>query len=98
MFASLWLALTLAQQIMIPLGRPPTQVERAVAPLATAGPIFAGTCEENDDWDKPAPPVRIHGNTYLVGTCGISAILVTGSEGHILIDTGTEAGADLIAR
>ena len=24
------------------------------------------------DWDKPAPPVRIHANTYLVGTCGIS--------------------------
>ena len=31
-----------------------------------------------DEWDKPAPPVRIHGNSYLVGTCGISAILVAG--------------------
>ena len=50
-----------------------------------------------DEWDKPAPPVRIHANTYLVGTCGISSILITGSEGHVLIDGGTEQGADLIA-
>ncbi len=41
--------------------------------------------------------MRIHANTYLVGTCGISAILITGTAGHILIDAGTEKGADLIA-
>ena len=47
--------------------------------------------------NKPAPPVRIHGNTYLVGTCGISSILIVGSAGDILIDGGTEEDADLIA-
>jgi metallo-beta-lactamase class B len=41
--------------------------------------------------------VRIHANTYLVGTCGISAILITGTEGDVLIDGGTEKDADLIA-
>ena len=41
--------------------------------------------------------MRIHANTYLVGTCGISAILVTGSDGHVLIDGGTEKGAEVIA-
>ena len=96
MFASLAL-LALAQQVVIPLGKPPRQVERPVAPLAEAGPVFAGTCEELDEWDKPAPPVRIHGNTYLVGTCGISSILIAGTDGHILIDSGTEKGADLVA-
>lgn len=96
MFASLILA-ALAQQVVIPLGKDPPKVERAVAPIATAGPAFAMRCKENDDWDKPAPPVRIHGNTYLVGTCGISAILITDKAGHILIDGGTEKGADLIA-
>jgi metallo-beta-lactamase class B len=98
MFASLLAALAAAQVINIPLQAPPRQVERPIAPIETAGPIFAGTCKDWDDWDKPAPPVRIFANTYLVGTCGISAILITGSEGHILIDAGTEAGADLIAR
>ena len=96
MFAnSLLLALAL-QQITIPFGKPP-QVDRPRAPIETSGPIYYGTCKGVDDWDAPAPPVRIHGNTYLVGTCGISAILIAGDQGHILIDGGTEKGADLIA-
>jgi metallo-beta-lactamase class B len=96
MFANgLLLALAL-QQITIPFGQPP-QVDRPRAPIETAGPVYYGTCKGVDDWDAPAPPVRIHGNTYLVGTCGISAILIAGDQGHILIDGGTEKGADLIA-
>ena len=97
MFASL-LAVALAQvfPLDIPLQKP-RQVERPRAPIETAGPVFAARCKEFDDWNKPAPPVRIHANTYLVGTCGIAAILITGTDGHILIDAGTEAGADLIA-
>ena len=54
-------------------------------------------CEDWDEWDKPGPPFRVFGNTYYVGTCGIGAILIAGEEGHVLIDGGTEAGADLIA-
>ena len=71
---------------------------RGIAPIESAGPLFAAACKDWDDYDKPAPPVRIFGNTYLVGTCGISAILITGAQGHILIDGGTEKGADLIAK
>jgi metallo-beta-lactamase class B len=99
MFASL-LAAAVAQglPIVVPLQKPPPRVERPVAPIETAGPAFASACKDWDDWDKPAPPVRIHANTYLVGTCGISSILITGNAGHILIDGGTEAGADLIAQ
>lgn len=59
---------------------------------------WASTCKEWDDWDRPGPPFRIHGNTYYVGTCGIASILVTGDEGHILIDGGTQAGGEVIAR
>lgn len=58
---------------------------------------FLDTCEDWDDWDKPAPPFKVYGNTYYVGTCGITAILVTGKDGHILIDGGTETGAKLVA-
>lgn len=84
-------------QISIPLGKAPRQVERPIAPVEEAGPAFAAACKDWDEWDKPAPPVRIHGNSYYVGTCGISAILVTGTKGHILIDAGTEKGAEIIA-
>lgn len=98
MFVSaLALALT-AQQVVIPLGKAPRQVERPKAPIEESGPQWAAACGDSTmEWDKPAPPVRIHGNTYLVGTCGISSILIAGKEGHVLIDSGTEQGADLIA-
>jgi metallo-beta-lactamase class B len=97
MFAE-FLALALAaQQVTIPLGRTPRQIERPKAPIEQSGPLWAATCKDWDDWDKPAPPVRVHANTYLVGTCGIASILVTGDEGHVLLDSGTEAGADVVA-
>ena len=96
MFASFVLLLA-AQQITIPLGKAPRQIERPKAPIEESGPLWAATCKDWDDWDKPAPPVRIHANTYLVGTCGISSILITGEDGHVLIDSGTEAGAELVA-
>ena len=100
MFASFAFVAAVAQilPIVIPLQKPPRHIERPIAPIETAGPAFAAECKDSDDWDKPAPPVRIHANTYLVGTCGISAILITGAQGDILIDGGTEAGADLIAK
>ena len=83
-------------QLTIPLGKAPRQVERPRAPIEESGPLWAEVCGDSTDWDKPAPPVRIHANTYLVGTCGISAILIAGDEGHVLIDGGTEQGAELI--
>ena len=92
------IAAVAAQPILtIPLGKPASPVERRIAPVETAGPAFAAACKEWDEWDKPAPPTGIHGNTYLVGTCGISAVLIAGDKGHILIDTGTEVGAETIA-
>ena len=99
MFASAAiLALAMAgQQISVPLGKAPPRIEQPRAPIQSSGPAFARRCKDWDDWEKPAPPVRIHANTYLVGTCGISSILIVGTEGDILIDGGTEADADLIA-
>lgn len=65
----------------------------------TAPPLsdWVKNCTDWDEWDKPGPPFRIFGNSYYVGTCGITAILVTSDQGHILIDGSTEVGADLIA-
>jgi len=99
MFVSVAIAIAAAQgfPITIPLQKTPRQVEQPRAPMEIAGPEFAARCKDWDDWDKPAPPVRIHANTYLVGTCGIASILITGTGGHILIDGGTEHDADLIA-
>ncbi|AKM10480.1 subclass B3 metallo-beta-lactamase [Croceicoccus naphthovorans] len=71
----------------------------AAAPEPPAAPAWSewtAQCTDWDEWDKPAPPWRIHGDTYYVGTCGIAAIVIAGDDGHVLIDTGTEAGADVV--
>lgn len=45
----------------------------------------------------PQTPFAIYANTYYVGTKGISAVLLTSPEGHILVDSGPEQAADLIS-
>ncbi len=96
MFVSLFLAAA-AQilPIVIPFGKP-QPLEKPRAPIETSGPLFASQCTDSDDYAKPAPPVRIFGNTYIVGTCGITSILITDPAGDILIDGGPEEAADLI--
>ena len=44
----------------------------------------------------PDEPFRIAGNLYYVGSTGITAFLVTGPEGHVLIDGGYPETAPLI--
>jgi metallo-beta-lactamase class B len=101
MFVSAFLlAAAQLNQIVVPLGKAPRVIAQPKAPIETNGPLWASTCmdaKDPDSWTKPAPPVRIHANTYLVGTCGISSILVVGDQGDVLIDGGPEAAADLIA-
>lgn len=53
-------------------------------------------CKPGSDWNTPAPPRRLYGNVWFVGTCGLSSVLVTGDRGHILLDGGTERSAPLI--
>ncbi|KRA83163.1 subclass B3 metallo-beta-lactamase [Altererythrobacter sp. Root672] len=58
---------------------------------------FLAQCQDKDGWSDPAPPVRLFGNVYDVGTCGIVSLLVVGSEGHVLLDGATSEAAPLIA-
>ena len=68
------------------------------APVGPAGAqAFSQRCTDWDEWDKPAPPFRIHGETWYVGTCGIASILVAGDGAHALLDSGTTQGALLVA-
>jgi metallo-beta-lactamase class B len=58
--------------------------------VRTEGAALARACEGRDGWADAAPPARIFGNTYYVGTCGIAVLLVTSPQGHVLIDGATE--------
>jgi len=87
-FSALLASLTLA-------AAQPASAEPAPPADQTA---WAEQCSDWDEWDKAGPPFQIFGNAYYVGTCGISSILITGEEGHVLIDGGTEGGAADIAQ
>jgi metallo-beta-lactamase class B len=43
-------------------------------------------CSQCAEWNKPRAPFRIFGNSYYVGTHGLSSILVTSKAGHVLVD------------
>jgi metallo-beta-lactamase class B len=50
----------------------------------------------NPEWSKPFEPFKIVGNVYWVGTYDLACYLITTPKGHILINTGLAASADLI--
>jgi metallo-beta-lactamase class B len=54
-------------------------------------------CERCAAWNKEQAPFRIFGNTYYVGVHGLSAVLVTSPDGHVLIDGALPQSAPLIA-
>ena len=49
-------------------------------------------------WVQPQSPIKLFANTHYVGTRGLSSVLVTSAEGHVLIDTGLPQSADVIAQ
>jgi len=61
------------------------------------GAALAQACAGRDGWSDPAPPAHIFGNVHYVGTCGISALLITSRRGHVLIDGATSEAAPGIA-
>jgi metallo-beta-lactamase class B len=63
---------------------------------AAEGKALAAACKGREDWADPAPPAHIFGNTYYVGTCGITVLLITSPKGHVLIDSGPADAATFI--
>ena len=67
------------------------------APRAAIG-YTAEQCPSCASWNAPQAPLKLFGNVHYVGTRGLSAILLTSDEGHILIDAGLpESAAPIMA-
>lgn len=79
--------------------------------LATVATMAAGTvqaktpapvqdkpvnCDSCKEWNAPVKPFNIYGNSWYVGTAGLSAVLVTSPQGHILLDGALPQSAPLI--
>lgn len=53
-------------------------------------------CEICATWNADQTPFRIFGNTYYVGVKGLSSVLITSPQGHVLIDGGLPESAPKI--
>jgi metallo-beta-lactamase class B len=65
-----------------------------------AGGVIADpphVCEPCAEWNLPHEPFKVHGDTWFVGTAGLSSVLIASRNGHILIDGGLPQSAPLIA-
>ena len=63
--------------------------------LAQAQPV--PPCSNCAVWNTRQEPLHLYGNTYYVGTHGLSSILITSKAGHVLIDGALPESAPLIA-
>lgn len=57
----------------------------------------ATRCDDCVTWNQAQRPFRIYGNTWYVGVRGLSSVLITSDQGHVLIDGDLPESADKIA-
>jgi metallo-beta-lactamase class B len=65
---------------------------------ATLVPDPPKLCAPCEAWNRDVAPARVFGNTWAVGTEGLSSVLVTSPEGHVLIDGALPQSASSIDR
>jgi metallo-beta-lactamase class B len=81
----------------------PAALALALSPLLTATahaqadlePIKCGSCAE---WNKEQAPFNIVNNTWYVGPAGLSSVLITSPQGHILVDGALPQSGPLIEK
>ncbi len=78
-----------------PAPRRPTPVPTG-APIRVLQPDPAMTCSSCAEWNGPRQPFKIFGNTYFVGTAGLSALLIATPQGLILVDGALTQSAPII--
>lgn len=94
MSSARWLLAAIATGLLAACAAPATTASTTAAPASLGDlgkvPACPPDASPMEGWSDRAPPRRIFGNTYYVGTCGIAAILVVGADGAVLIDGATE--------
>ena len=58
--------------------------------------VCGGSAPPQNDWTEPFPAFRIADNLYYVGSKGLASYLIATPEGHILINSDTEANVPLL--
>lgn len=63
-----------------------------IVTLAAAAGLFG----QANDWTEPFPAYHIIGNVHYVGSRGLASYLITGSQGHILINSNLDTSVPQI--
>ena len=76
-------------------------VATAAAPLVgqtarTLVPDAPNNCSDCAGWNAPQEPFKLFGNSYYVGTAGLSSVLIASDDGLILMDGALPQSAPLI--
>lgn len=74
----------------------PTLCVAALACVMAHANAAATNSRTPTSWTQPQTPFRIYGNTYYVGSQGLSAVLITSPAGHVLIDGTLPENAAMI--
>jgi metallo-beta-lactamase class B len=72
-------------------------VKRIAAVLSCLCALSSPFAAHAADWEGAQDPFPLYGNSYYVGTEGLSSVLITSPAGHILIDGATPKAAAQIA-
>lgn len=95
------LSLTLCAAVSLascaPAESPAQTAAARVLPPSEWVAACADAPQGSEGWVVPAPPAHVYGNTFMVGTCGINALLVVTDDGAVLLDSGMPEAASLIA-
>ncbi|MBX9583589.1 MAG: subclass B3 metallo-beta-lactamase [Gemmataceae bacterium] len=59
-------------------------------------PVFLKAARTLLKWDEPAEPAHVLGPIYFAGTKGLGSYLITGSDGHVLLNSGMPGSGPLI--
>ena len=78
-----------------PPGPPDTSAQAAAQPAALV-PDPAMACGACAEWNQPRAAFKLFGNTYFVGTQGLSSVLIATDAGLVLIDVALPQSAPLI--
>jgi metallo-beta-lactamase class B len=79
-------SLVLGAVLLVPVAQPSPGLE----------PDPPKACSMCEAWNRPREPFRLFGNSYYVGVAGLSSVLITSDEGHVLIDGALPQSAPLI--
>lgn len=91
-------AVTLSVCLALASATPTLPAPANQSATAQQGAALASACRDHHGWNDATSPARIFGDTWYIGTCGITVLLITGPGGHILIDASTaEASPAILA-